>query len=187
MLRTLIDDVPSLLLVLLTVILTVSVVFSGVWLVRRFVPVTREGFDAEVSSQILGVAAALFGLFLAFVIVIEFQNFDSAQGNVGQEADSLAAITRDSRVFPPTDGNRVRSAVGAYVREVVNDEWPRMHHGRESESTISAIDGMYAAFHTIKPRSPEVVAFYDDSVKQLNQALISRRQRISDAPGDCRR
>lgn len=183
MLRTIIDDVPSLLLVLVTVVLTVTVVLSGVWLVRRLVPVTREGFDAEVSSQVLGVVAALFGLFLAFVIVIEFQNFDSAQSNVDQEADSLAAITRDSRVFPAPEGIRVRQSVGAYVREVVNDEWPRMHKGHESDSALSAVDGMYAAFRTITPRSPEEIAFYDDAVKQLNQALISRRERIGDAAG----
>ncbi len=59
-------------------------------------PATREGFDAEVSSQMLGVVASLLGLLLAFVIVIEYQNFGGAQDNVGQEADSLAAITRDS-------------------------------------------------------------------------------------------
>src|SRR4051794_27830071 len=156
---------------------------SGVWLVRRYVPPTREGFDAEVSSQVLGVVAALFGLLLAFVIVIEFQNFDSAQSNVDQEADSLAAITRDSRVFGGLEGARVRHAVGAYVREVVNDEWPRMHKGHESDSALGAVDGMYAAFQSVEPRSPEVTAFYDDAVKQLNQALISRRDRIGDATG----
>ena len=34
----------------------------------------------------LGVVATLLGLLLAFVIVIEYQNFGSAQDNVGQEA-----------------------------------------------------------------------------------------------------
>jgi hypothetical protein len=182
-LRTIVDDVPSLVLVLLTVVITVSIVFGGVWLVRRYVPATREGFDAEVSSQVLGVVAALFGLFLAFVIVIEFQNFDGAQSNVDQEADSLAAITRDSRVFPAAEGDRVRRAVGAYVREVVNDEWPQMHRGGESNSALDAVDGMYAAFQSVRPRSPEAIAFYDDGVKQLNQALIARRDRIGDAGG----
>ena len=63
---------------------------------RRFVPATREGFDAEVSSQMLGVVASLFGLLLAFVVVIEFQAFSAAGDNVQTEADALAAITRDS-------------------------------------------------------------------------------------------
>ena len=134
---------PSVVLVLVAVVLIVGAVLGGVWLIRRVVPATRDGFDAEVSSQLLGVVAALFGLILAFVIVIEFQNFDSAQGNVGQEADSLAAITRDSRAFPAAEGGRVRRAVGTYVRAVVGNEWPEMRDGHESAAAVSAIDGIY--------------------------------------------
>ena len=73
MLRDLLNDVPIAVLVLGVVALVVAAVLLAVWLLRRLVPPTREGFDAEVSSQILGSIAALFGLLLAFVIVVEFQ------------------------------------------------------------------------------------------------------------------
>jgi Protein of unknown function (DUF4239) len=182
-LRALVDDVPSFALVLLAVGLTVAIVLGGVWLVRRFVPATKEGFDAEVSSQVLGVVAAIFGLFLAFVIVIEFQNFDNAQGSVDDEANALAAITRDSKAFTPSDGNRIRSAVGAYVRVVVSDEFPRMRRGHESASALAAVDRMYGALQAIRPRSQTEIAFYGDAVTQLNQSLIARRERIAAARG----
>ena len=97
--RTVINHASVAELVVGTVVVTLGVVLLGIWLIRRFVPATREGFDAEVSSQMLGVVASLLGLLLAFVIVIEYQNFGSAQDNVGQEADSLAAITRDSHAL----------------------------------------------------------------------------------------
>ena len=45
------------------------------------------------------MVASLFGLLLAFVVVIEFQAFSSAEDNVAGEADGLAAILRDSRSF----------------------------------------------------------------------------------------
>ena len=94
MLRSVINHVPVSALVAGTIVVTVCLVLLGVWLIRRLVPVTREGFDAEVSSQMLGVVASLFGLLLAFVIVIEYQNFGNAQENVGQEADSLSRRSR---------------------------------------------------------------------------------------------
>ena len=50
----------------------------------------------------MGVVASLFGLLLAFVVVIEFQTFSSAGDNVQTEADDLGAIVRDSYAF----GNR---------------------------------------------------------------------------------
>src|SRR6187455_2905659 len=119
MLRGLVNDVPTVVLVLAVVGLTLGVVLLAVHLVRRKVPVTREGFDAEVSSQILGVVAALLGLLIAFVIVIEFQNVDDAGNSVGDEADSIASIVRASDAFPPAQAARVRAAAGEYVRAVV--------------------------------------------------------------------
>jgi hypothetical protein len=166
-----------------TVVVSVGVVLLGVLAIRRLVPVTREGFDAEVSSQILGVVAALFGLFLAFVIVIEYQNFGSAQGNVGQEADSLAAIVRDSRAFSNGHTDRVSAAIGAYVRDVVTNEWPQMRLGRQSPIAEGAVNGMYSALIAMRPTTPVGTAFYDDAVRQLNQALIARRERLDTANG----
>jgi len=68
--RTIVDTVPTLLLVIVVVGGVVGTVLLAVLGVRRFIPATRDGFDAEVSSQMLGVVASLFGLLLAFVVVI---------------------------------------------------------------------------------------------------------------------
>ena len=183
MLRSVINHVPVSVLVVGTIAVTVCLVLLGVWLIRRLVPATREGFDAEVSSQMLGVVASLFGLLLAFVIVIEYQNFGSAQDNVGQEADSLAAITRDSDALPSSQGALVRSAIGTYVRAVVIDEWPRLREGHQSPQAADDVARIYAALEAARPTSPQATAFYNDSVEQLNGALIARRGRLSTASG----
>jgi hypothetical protein len=183
MLRTVVNHSSVGPLVLITILVTAGIVLLGIWLIRRAVPATREGFDAEVSSQILGVVASLFGLLLAFVIVIEYQNFGSAQANVGQEADSLAAITRDSSALSPAQGARVRAAVGSYVRAVVTDEWPDLREGHQSVRASDDVNTIYAALEAAKPRSPEATAFYDDSVRQINAALIARRDRLDAAAG----
>jgi len=56
--RTIVDTVPTALLVIVVVGIVLGVVPLGVWAVRRFVPSTRDGFDAEVSSQMMGVVAS---------------------------------------------------------------------------------------------------------------------------------
>ncbi len=183
MLRDLVNHAPVSVLVPVTIVVTIGCVLLGVWLVRRFVPVTRDGFDAEVSSQMLGVVASLFGLLLAFVIVIEYQNFGSAQDNVGREADSLAAIVRDSNSFPPAQTLAVRTAIRTYLREVVQNEWPALRQGHESNLASSDVDAIYFAFGDIRPTTPAQTAFYNDAVHQLNEALIARRGRLSAAQG----
>jgi hypothetical protein len=178
------NDLPTWVLVLLVVGLIVAVVLLGVWLVRRYVPLTREGFDAEVSSQLLGVVATVFGLLLAFVVVITFQGYSDADSNARQEADAMAQIVRDSGAFSPADRARVSAAAGAYVRAVVNDEWPRLREGHDSALAWSKIGALYRALESADPTTPAARSFYDDSVSRLNDALAARRHRISVASGE---
>src|SRR6476619_7706246 len=114
-LRGVVNHVPTWLLLIAVVSAIGALVLVLVWLVRRLVPGVREGFDAEVASQMLGVVAALFGLLFAFVIVIAYQNYTDAQSNVSDEADALAGIVRDSGAFPQPQRDPVRDAVGTYL------------------------------------------------------------------------
>ena len=184
MLRNIVDTVPTALLVLAVVGFVLAIVLVGVWAVRRFIPSTRDGFDAEVSSQVLGVVASLFGLLLAFVVVIEFQAFSSAGDNVQSEADDLAAIVRDSYAFGNPAGANIRSSIGDYVRAVVDDEWPLMREGKESSAAWLRIDGLFTAMQAYKPVSTSEVAFYDDSVRHLNAVLEARSNRLDSSDGN---
>jgi len=183
-LRSFVDAVPALVLVLLVVGATLGVVLLGVWTVRRWIPATRDGFDAEVSSQVLGVVASLFGLLLAFVIVIEFQSFNDAGDSVQTEADDLGAIVRDSYVFDGPGGAAVRRAIGRYVRVVVDEEWRLMRQGEESPAAWTSLDGVFAAMQAYQPVSSSQSAFYEDAVRHLNSVLEARSNRLSASDGN---
>ncbi len=129
-LRGVINAVPIWLLLVAVIVAIIALVLFLVWLARKLVPTVTEGFDAEVSSQMLGVVAALFGLLFAFIVVIAYQNFTDAQSNVSDEAGALAAIVRDSGAFRPAERDRVQGAVGVYARAVVSEEWPRLRQGK---------------------------------------------------------
>jgi Protein of unknown function (DUF4239) len=182
--RSVVDVVPASVLVLVVVGAVVGIVLLGVLAVRRWIPATRDGFDAEVSSQVLGVVASLFGLLLAFVVVIEFQSFGAASDNVQTEADGLAAIVRDSYAFGKPGGPNVRSAIGNYVRVVTDKEWPLMRHGDESPAAWQGIDGVFAAMQAYTPVSKSQASFYDDSVRHLNSVLEARSNRLSASDGN---
>jgi hypothetical protein len=181
--RSIVDSVPAPALVLVVVGAVVGIVLAGVWAVRRWIPATREGFDAEVSSQVLGVVASLFGLLLAFVIVIEFQAFNAATDNVQGEADGLAAIVRDSSAFGNPGGADIRLAIGDYVRSVTDEEWQLMRQGDESAAAWRGIDRVFAAMQAYTPVDASQSAFYDDSVRHLNAVLEARSDRLGASDG----
>jgi len=182
--RTVVDTVPTFALVLVVVGAVLGIVLLAVWAVRRFVPSTREGFDAEVSSQVLGVVASLFGLLLAFVVVIEFQAFSAAGDNVQSEADGLSAIARDSYAFDLPAGRRIRASIGEYASSVINDEWPMMRKGKESSAAWLDIDEIFTAMQEYKPVTTSETAFYDDSVRHLNDVLEARSNRLDSSDGN---
>ena len=50
MLRGILNAVPMTVLMVAVVGITLALVVGLVWLIRRFVPATREGFHAEISA-----------------------------------------------------------------------------------------------------------------------------------------
>jgi hypothetical protein len=181
--RSLLNAFPISVIMLVAVCTSAIIVVAAVWLVRRVVPSTRDGFHAEISAPMLGVVAALFGLILAFVIILAYENFIDANDNASKEADAMASIARDSEAFPEPGRTNVQNAVRDYVRTVVKHEWPAMHEGHDSKLALSSMSELFAAFRTVRPTTPMSNGFYDDAVRQLNNALDARRDRIDTATG----
>lgn len=181
--RAILNSVPTAWLLVAAAAIAIAIVLPSVVLIRRLVPSTREGYHAEISAPMLGVVAALFGLFLAFVIIIAYQNYLSAGSNISRETESLSAIVRDSTAFPEPGAENVRRAVGTYVRAVVNDSWPLMRDGKSSYSAVVGLDDIYTAFRTVHPTSQQETAFYNDAVTQLDTTLAARQDRLESAAG----
>ena len=171
------------LLLIAVVAAIVGLVLLLVWLVRRLVPSVAAGFDAEVASQMLGVVAALFGLLLAFIIVLAYQDYGDTQSQVSDEADALEAIVRDSEAFPQVERDEVRRAVGAYVRIVVDEEWSRMQDGDDSARAWAAVDGVYRALQAVEPVAAGIEGVVELPHGIVVESLRPRRVRLDDAAG----
>lgn len=181
--RGLMNTVPVTVLMVVGILVAAVLVLAAVWIVRRLVPSTRDGFHAEISAPMLGVVAALFGLVLAFVIILAYENYTDTQKHIALEADSIASIVRDSDAFPEPGRTNVQQAAGVYARTVVDHEWEAMRDGNDSDLAKDSLDELFAAFRTVEPETQMQIAFYDDAVRMLNEALDARRDRLESAKG----
>jgi hypothetical protein len=77
----------------------------------------------------------------------------------------------------------VRAASGAYVRAVVEDEWPQLRDGHGSTRASMAIDNLYLALQRVQPATAAASVFYQDAVGRLDDVLSARRARLADADG----
>lgn len=164
------------LLVMLAIGLTVALLFS--WLASRVLESDVRSRTATSVATVLGVVAALYAVLVAFVIVNEWQTFDTVQGHVSDEAATLAGIYYSARTLPEPASSRIQTQVLRYARSVLCDELPRLRDvGRSARETRDHMEVLFkeiAATHASEPHSP----FHDVMAQQVTQLAGDRRDRI---------
>ncbi len=162
-------------------ILTVGVLTSvaGMMLVRRFVPAEKLIANNEYVSFTYTILSLIYGIYLAFTVVVVWQQYDEADETVTREVVLLNAVWRNVEPLSYEDRNRIHQDIIDYVRDVIASDYPRMEHGLESTSN-DRYDRIWADYFRIVPNAGDLreVTFYQQGVLRLNEFSIARRMRI---------
>ena len=160
-------------------ILSPALALAGFFLVRRF---QLDGvFSAEkdfinVLSRVLG---NIFGLFLAFCIIVGWGRFLEARRIVNNEVASLSILWRNAAPFPEEVRSRLQHLLTAYTRSVVEDEWPNMLAADQpSDLTQRRYQDIWDFYVGYSPETENQKVFYRRSVSKLNELGTNRRQRL---------
>jgi hypothetical protein len=158
---------------------TTVLAMAGCVLVRRRFPTLAEGTYNELSGVLLGIFAAIYGVLLAFVVVILWESRGQAADAVASEAAALSQVVQDSQGLAPGPREAVDAAVASYLHAVVGQEWPSMSRGAASPAAVHALDGVFATVRQQSPRTDAENVYYSDLVSSLNDASTSRRARLA--------
>ena len=148
------------------------------YLIRRRKPEVPDGDINDVAGVILGIFGAIYGIVLAFVIVVLWEQYGSSQALVTDESTAMAQMVRASRAFPPEIQFHMREAAQEYVQAVVDDEWSTMKEGKNSPRTAAAIDNLYSTLQGYAPETASQEAFYRDATTSLQHVASTRRARL---------
>ncbi|HEX5496793.1 MAG TPA: DUF4239 domain-containing protein [Mycobacteriales bacterium] len=152
----------------------------GCLAIRRRFPGVAEGEHNELVGVLLGVFAAIYGVLLAFVIFILWDDRVQAQDTVSAEATALSQIVFDARALPNPERATIVSSVDSYVHVVSGDEWNALRENRGPDPrATAALDRLRASIAGYTPRNDAESAFYGDAVTDLSQAATNRRDRLS--------
>ncbi len=94
--------------------------------IRRAWPRLAEGEHNDVAGFIIAVVGVIYAVLLAFVVIVSWEKFNSAESVVGQEASALRSIYRESVAFPPEARAQLGDDVSRYASAVIKQEWPAM-------------------------------------------------------------
>jgi hypothetical protein len=93
---------------------------------------TRDDLP-EYQSALTFVGAA-YGLLLGLLVVFAVGHFNDVRHESQREASSLVALYDTVGVYPNETRDPVRHDLLCYMRSIVDDEWPSMERGNDTEA-----------------------------------------------------
>jgi Protein of unknown function (DUF4239) len=170
-------DNPAVRYVITLAVMLIAVL--AVWLVRRRWPHHELRENNEFIGFTWAFVGLVYGVYLAFTVVIVWEHFEQADDTAASEATHLSELWRDAAQLP--GGQDVQAGLYAYVKSVVDHDWPAMAAGKPgAPETERLYEDVWQRYYRIRPGPTDVVhlAFYQASLAQLNAAGRERRMRI---------
>lgn len=168
----------------LSVSVAVLVALSALvsWLATRAVRRTWPHPAFKDNHELVGFTYAVYGLIygvlLAFTIVVAWQRFAETEQLVMHEATLLSELWRDSVVARPFVRDDVQKNLVAYAQSVIDDEWPAMAHGRAHPQTERLYARLWALTYHFEPSTKLQEAYMGEFLARMNELSAARRLRI---------
>ncbi|HEY0395392.1 MAG TPA: DUF4239 domain-containing protein [Candidatus Elarobacter sp.] len=146
---------------------------------RRFARVNFRDYN-DVGGIVLGVVGGLFGVTLAFIIAIVWQEFDGTAQRVAVEAAAATDLWHVARGLPAPLGPEVRANLVGYAELMVHDEWPAMRSGRSSARAESLLTRTFEDVAQFRPHDAGAANAQSAALTYVGLLHDSRHRRIDD-------
>lgn len=159
-------------------LLVVVLATIGMLAVRWIVSLPVLESHTAVAGHIYSVVGAVYGVLVAFVVVVAWERHEEARRWAEREANAAADLDRYAVAFPPEARDRFQAELRAYAKEVIEDEWPAMARGVARHRAWRAYDRLWAAYTSYEPTTETERIWFDASVNRLTDLGDHRRLRL---------
>jgi hypothetical protein len=151
--------------------------------VRRLVPIETLRESNGVVGDYLQTVGTIYAVLLAFVVYVVWQQFNSIQTYVEQEANETQDLFRTAKGFPEPARTELRRQLKRYVDGVIDEEWKDMV-GR----AVVGFDRVWALFDELSdslqrcaPEGDKDRPLFVEMLVRLNDLSDARTSRLSAA------
>jgi hypothetical protein len=101
-------------------------------LFRRLVPHHALARHNDVTGFVLAIVGVIYAVLLAFVVIIAWESFNTADGVAQAEVSSAADLEHLSRSYNDRAARELRQEITRYADLMRTEEWPAMQSGGAS-------------------------------------------------------
>lgn len=163
------------------VVLCMTLALIGVVVLRRLVPFERMKENNEFAGFTIAIVGAVYGVYLAFTVVVVWEQFRSADQNATAEAVHLSEVWRDVQTLAPEFRNPIQDKLYAYAGDVVDREWPLMATGKGPDAqTAATYEELWRTVYAARAgvSTPADAVFFQAAIDQMNELGMQRRLRL---------
>ncbi|HLH11544.1 MAG TPA: hypothetical protein VKV77_06675 [Methylovirgula sp.] len=168
---------------LIVVGLTTLIAMCAPVFIRRRVGLENLKLNNEVAGFKFATVGVLYAVFLAFAIILVWQEYSDANANVTKEAGAAATLFHLSRGLDEAPAAKFRDALSAHLKTVIADEWPSMQNGNASRAAAQSLESVYAALLAADTPDLRSSALMAEMFAQLDVLTQARRARLLAAEG----
>ena len=173
---------PLWVLILVLLVLT-ALAMMGPLLIRRRVALEELRTNNEVAGFKFATIGVLYAVLLAFVVIITWERFNAAEEALATEAGAAVTLYRLSTGLDQATGASIRKQTTAYLKSVLEDDWPAMAAGHWSGATTHALNVLYGTIVQYRPADLHDADVQQDLLREADKLTEARRERLGMAGG----
>jgi len=136
-----------------------------------------------IAGSLMGALGALFAFLTAFVITIQWGQHRETEHPVGMEADACVRLAWISQ-STGCDGATIRRDRAAYLRSVLNEEWPALGDGGGCEATHDRMSELQYRVRGIAADTDVPAPVSNDLTTAADAIAVTRSERLNAAARD---
>lgn len=146
--------------------------------VRKRITRNEQITHNDVAGPILATIGTVLAVMMSFMVVGVWQEYDQAAQNAQSEASAASDLHHLADAFPPGERADIQNTVDKYLSLVINDEWPMMKRGEESQAAHDTGYELQTMLAQYKPTDPVQQMLQQRALDYAGLMLDDRRNRI---------
>lgn len=160
---------PQWLAILLLVAIAVSFSITGFLIVHRLIPARVRQIHNDVAGFVFATLGTTYGVLLAFVVLVVWEQFNDAKANVENESSVAMVLYKNVVAYPDKAASRtMEEGLLKYIHQAVEERYPISVEQSASRSAVT-LTQLLTLLDGIVPDSGHEQILYTQILQNLNE------------------